>query len=67
MCISSEASETLFRSTPLLDMVCSMLLISQYSLAVDLNISTLLEVQAYVGKKAGLVHICRYIFCGYPA
>lgn len=65
MCIFSEASETLFRSTPLLNMVCSTLLISQYSLAVDLNISTHLEGQAYVGKKAGLVRICRYMFCGY--
>lgn len=54
MCIFSEASETLFRSTFLLDILCSTLLISQYSLAVDLNISTHLEVQAYVERKLAL-------------
>lgn len=53
-CICSHASETLFRSDSLLCIVCLTLLIRQGSLGVALNISTRLEVQAYVERKPAL-------------
>lgn len=53
-CNCSHASETLFRSNSLLYLVCLTLLIRQGSLGVALNISTRLEVQAYVERKLAL-------------